>query len=342
MKLLVITQKIDRKDDNVGFFHRWVEEFARSADHVTVIANSVGDFSFLANVSVHSLGKESGVARPIRWWRFLMLFSREYARADAVFFHMIPEFVVAASPFLVSLRRPSALWYVHKSVTFMLKCAERLVRHIVTASSLSFRLPSKKVVYTGHAIDTEFFRERERARQGSGVNLLTVGRISPVKDIETILGACAILKDTWSVPWSLVIVGGPAAPRDIRYKDSLVAFVRSRGLERFVHFAGPVPYVDTPSVYGEHDIFLSMSTTGSIDKAILEAMSTGLTVITANEAFRDVLPGKYFLEMRSREALAERIKSLAGENRPNMSLRAIVREHHSVSRTIKEIIRLLA
>jgi len=341
MKLLVVTQKIDRKDDNVGFFHRWVEEFARSADYVTVIANSVGEFSFPANVSVHSLGKESGARRISRWWKFIVLFSREYARADAVFFHMIPEFVVAASPFLVSLRRPSALWYVHKSVTPMLKLAERLVDHVVTASELSFRLPSKKVVYTGHAIDTEFFRPRGPSRHGSGINLLTVGRISPVKDIETILGACVILKDTWNVPWSFAIVGGPVAPRDIRYKDSLAAFVRSRGLERFVHFAGPVPYVDTPDVYGEHDIFLSMSTTGSIDKAVLEAMASGLTVITANEAFRDVLPGKYFLEMRSSEALAERIKSLANENRPNIPLRTIVEEHHSVQKTIREIIRLL-
>ncbi len=342
MKLLIVTQKVDRKDDNIGSFHRWIEEFARDTDEVVVIANTVGDFDLPKNVSLYSLGKERGTHRIIRWWRFLAFFSREYARADGVFFHMMPEFVIAASPFLIARRAPSALWYVHKSVTFRLKLAERLVHYIFTASSFSFRLPSKKVIYTGHAIDTAFFHPPAKNYSPGGIHLLTVGRISPVKDIETIIRACAILKSTWDQAWLYTIVGGPAMARDVKYFESLVSFVRSLGLESLVHFSGAVSYLETPEIYRTHDMFLSTSTTGSVDKAVLEAMASGLSVITANEAFKEMLPTRSFLELRSPEALAERIKALANENRPQVGLRAVVEEHHSVERTVKEIIKRLS
>lgn len=341
MKLLIVTQTIDYNDPVLGFFHRWVEEFAKNADLVVLLASFVGAHSLPANVSVYSFGKEKGRKKLLRIWNFWGLFSRHFADADAVFFHMIPEFVIAASPFLVARRVPSALWYVHKSVTRKLRWAEWLVQYIFTASALSFRLPSKKVIYTGHAIDTAFFYPTRQNPPG-GIHLLTVGRISPVKDIETIIRACAVLKNIWDRSWSCTVVGGPAMARDVKYFESLVSFVRSLGLESFVHFNGAVPYLEIPEIYRSHDLFLSMSTTGSIDKAVLEAMASGLSVITANEAFKGILPVRSFLELRSPEALAERIKALANENRPNDGLRAIVQEHHSVERTVKEIIKRLS
>lgn len=342
MKLLIITQKVDRTDDNLGSFHRWIEECAKRVEHVSVITNVVGPTSLPSNVSLFSLEKDRGIGKVRRAWKFLSLFSREFAASDAVFFHMIPEFVLAASPFLISSRKPSALWYVHKSVTWKLRWAETLAHFIVTASPLSFRYPSKKVIYTGHAIDTEYFTPIASSRKEAGIRMLTVGRMSPVKDIETMIQAASILKSTWDRPWSLSIVGGPAISRDHSYLDSLKGLVTSRGLEQFVHFAGAVPYMDIPGIYHEHDMFISMSTTGSIDKAVLEAMASGLTVITANEAFRDVIPEKYFLPLRSPEALAERIKALANENRPNDELRRIVMEHHSIHKTTEELLRLLS
>ena len=85
-----------------------------------------------------------------------------------------------------------------------------------------------------------------------------------------------------------------------------------------------------------------MSTTGSIDKAVLEAMASGLTVITANDAFRSILPEKYFLDRRTPESLAERIKGLSDDNRPNILLREKVIAEHDLSHTIKKIINSLS
>lgn len=338
MRLLVVTQKIDKQDENLGSFHRWIEEFAKYAESVTVITGAMGPYTFPANVAVHTLGPKGNLIR--RLWRFWELFSRHYAKADAVFFHMIPEFVLAAAPFLLSQKRPSGLWYVHKSVTWRLKLAERIIYYIFTASALSFRLPSKKVIYTGHAIDTELFKLSSPPRS-QGIKLLTVGRISPVKELETIIQAAAILKETWGKSFSLSIVGGPLMPRDEEYLVTLKKLVKEKNLESYVHFHGPRPYTEISALYHEHDVFISMSTTGSLDKAVLEAMASGLTVVVGNEAFREILPAQYFIEHRTPEFLAERIKALGDENRPNMALREIVVGQHGLQKTIQTIVSYL-
>lgn len=338
MKLLIVTQTVDMHDENLGFFHRWIEAFAHHYDTVSVIAARVGVHRLPPHVNIYSLGKELGSSRTKRLLVFLKIFQREFRTSDRVFFHMIPEFVLAASPFFIFSRKITALWYVHKSVTWKLKAAERLVDYVFSASPLSFRMLSKKVIYTGHAIDTALFSPAEESRHSSsGIRMLALGRLSPVKDYETIIQACARLKQSWDRPWRLSIVGGPLLERDNAYIETLKKLVFQSGLGQFVFFEGPRPYTEVPSLYRGHDLFISMSTTGSIDKAVLEAMSSGLTVITANEAFRDVLPYPYFLQKRSPEFLAERIKMLADENRPNVMLQEIVLAKHSLSKTIEKI-----
>ena len=308
-KLLIVTQKVDRNDSNLGFFHRWIEEFANYAD-ITVIASFIGEHHLPSNVRINSLGKERGVSRIARIFNFWKLFARHLLDADTVFFHMIPEFVVAAIPILVFRKCKKALWYVHGSVPIWLRIAEKFVDVIFTTNPACFRLPSKKVVYTGHAIDTEFFKPAPMPSET--LRLMTAGRESPIKHTDIIRAAISELHSTF------------------RQKVEFDAYAN-------------IPYSKMPDMYHAHDMFLSMSATGSVDKAVLEAMACGLTVITANEAFRDILSARYFLPIRDPKLLAERIAELADEPRPNFGLRAIVERNHSLPNTIQKIIaRLLS
>ena len=59
-KLLIITQKVDAQDDLLGFFVDWIAEFARRFEEVHVVALEVGTHSLPGNVTVYSLGKDSG------------------------------------------------------------------------------------------------------------------------------------------------------------------------------------------------------------------------------------------------------------------------------------------
>ena len=343
MTLLIVAQKFDRNDENLGAFAYWFEACARHAGRVVVIADSVGKYELPPSAAVHSLGKSEGKSRLRRLWTFWELFSRYLPIADAVLFHMGPEFVIAASPFILSFRKPTGLWYAHKSVTWKLRISERIVDHIFTSSPLGFRLPSKKVHAIGQGIDTEWFAPAPRMHMpGGALRMITIGRIAPVKNYELLIRACAVLKETFPRAWELAIVGGPLLPRDHAYLDSLKAMVKERGLEPHIRFEGAHPYLEIPELIREYDLFLNVSGTGSMDKAVLEAMASGLTVITANEAYRALMPKKYFLDHLTPEFLAEQIKVLADDPRPNMTLRSLVTHHHSLERTVGRMVEILA
>ncbi len=338
MKLLIVTQKVDQEDENLGAFYCWFRELAKQCEKVVIIADYIGKSDLPANVSIYSLGKERQAGRLARIWNFCELFCHHYARTDAVLFQQIPEYVLAAAPFLLALRRTSGLWYAHKSVTWKLKMAERLVDWIFTSSPEGFRLPSKKVLIVGQAISPEVFAmPAAPVSPSKTLRLLTVGRISPVKNIDMLIRACSHLKKTWEREWLLSIVGGPLLPKDHEYLALLKKIITQEQLGNRVHFLGTRPYRELPSIYQEHDLFLNLSHTGSLDKAVLESMASGLSVVTSNEAFRSLLPSRYFLDRQSPEALAERIKVLADEIRPNAPLREIVLKNHNLQNTVGKI-----
>ena len=82
--------------------------------------------------------------------------------------------------------------------------------YFVTASRESYRLSSDKVIVTGHGIDTERFRPlAESGKSRKEQALLSVGRISPRKNYETLIKAMDILVHKRKhAALTLMIVGG--------------------------------------------------------------------------------------------------------------------------------------
>ena len=91
MKLLIITQKVDINDDVLGFFHRWLEEFAKHCEKITVICLEMGEYKLPENVKVLSLGKEDRVSKLKYIWRFYKYIWQEQKNYDKVFVHMNPS-----------------------------------------------------------------------------------------------------------------------------------------------------------------------------------------------------------------------------------------------------------
>ena len=60
MKLLIVTQKVDQNDSVLGFFHKWIIQFAGHFETVTVVCLEKGNYDLPKNVRVLSLGKEQG------------------------------------------------------------------------------------------------------------------------------------------------------------------------------------------------------------------------------------------------------------------------------------------
>ena len=333
MTLLIVAPKLDKGDSQFGFFHRWCAEFAHHAESVVVIADAVGETALPDNVRVWSLGGEKGRGAFRRLWKFWELFSFYYGRADAVFFYAAPGRVVAAAPFLLALKKMSALWYAGR-MTPAVRLAERLVYFIFTVSDKSFRLPSKKAIYIGHAIDTDLFSPTSDRQHSDTLRLLMVSRIAPVSDIEGLMSAVTALADILKRPWSLAIAGSPRFRHDDKYLLALRKLADKKDLSDRVNFSMPSSTHELPAIFNGHDMHISLSKSVDVDQTVLEAMASGMIVIAAGEQYKNILPAPYFLEHRKPVFLAHRIAELADDPRPNIALRKIAVERYDVKRAV--------
>lgn len=333
MRLLIVTQKVDENDAILGFFHRWIAEFAKHCESVIVICLEEGVHHLPENVKVLSLGKEKRHSRLQYFFRFYRYIWQERKNYDAVFVHMNPEYVIAGGLVWKYLGKKITLWYTHKSVDVKLKIAEKIVEKIFTASKESFRLESKKVSVVGHGIDEALFHSSPRQKEI--LHIVTVGRISKTKRIFEMLDALDVLHQR-GVPFSFTIVGAPVTKEDGVYEQELRAHIKKKPFSGAIIFYGPTPYLSLPSILQDQGVFINLSDTGSIDKAVLDAMAAGVVPVSSNEAFRDVLdPKGLFVSVVTSPALADVILRAQSTDRDFFSV--YVRENHSLSKLIKKI-----
>ena len=287
--LLVITQRVDEEDDLLGFFVDWIREFAKHFDRVSVITLAKGKFDLPANVEVFSLGKEKGRSK-ILWpiifyWRLL----QSLPRARGMFAHMSPAFAIAAWPLTALFGKKLVLWYLHRSVTLKLRIAARLCHTIATASLESLNLKSDKIVEVGHGINVNRFRsDRIWDRSHDILRVISVGRLSKIKNYETLIRAVYTLKNN-GINLQAEIIGQPVMAPDFEYTKSLNQLVSELNLDQTVKFSGLIPYDRIAECYKKADVAINLAPSGGIDKAVLEAMASGNLILVSNESFRRYL-----------------------------------------------------
>lgn len=347
MNLLIITQKVDINDDVLGFFHNWIKEFAGHYKKVFVICLYKGEYRLPENVKVFSLGKEAGAGRTRRLFNFYKYIWRLSGEYDGVFVHMNPEYAVLGGLFWKARGKKVWLWFAHKSVNLKLRLAEKIADVIFTASEKSFRLPSAKLKVVGHGIDIEKFSRMEKAgADGGRIKFITVGRISPVKDYETLIRAVEILcKKKGFNNFNFAIIGGPGLAAQEDYFSSLKRIVSELKLDNIIKFAGSIPYKNIHRYLNGADVFLHSSRTGSLDKAVLEAMAASLVVVSSNESSKEILSAfgdDLIFPEGDAEKLADKLEKImrlgaADRRAVGERLKQIAKEEHGLKNLIKKI-----
>ncbi len=330
MKLLITTQAVDRDDPILGFFHRWIEEFAKHCEQVTVICLREGNYALPDNVHVYALGKGGKIGRAFTFLRLSWSLRKEY---DRVLVHMNPEYVVLAGVLWRLSGKRVVLWYTHKSVTLKLRIATLFSSAVLSASKESFRLGTKKLHVLGHGIDMERFVCPAHTK-GPELRVLTAGRISKTKNVDLILDAVDILR-VRGVPLLLTVAGAPGAGADAAYAEALYRRAGST-----VHFVGPKSQMEVAALLCQSDVFINLSDTGSLDKAVLEALASGVPTVSSNEAFKETLTPYGLFVPTEKQAVAEAlIRAQGADIGPLIS---DVRSRHSLSALIPAILKELA
>lgn len=348
MKLLFLTQVIDANDAVLGFVPRWIEGLARHCERVRVIALEAGDVSALPkNVDVRVVGRQGMVRRYLRYRSFLReAFAKD--AFDTVLAHMVPRYASLASGPAARAKAPVYLWYTHAAVDARLRRAERVVEKIFTASPESLRLDTPRKVVTGHGIDLDHFGVREE-RPGTPPRLLAVGRLTPVKDPSTVMEAFSILVAEGR-DLHLDLVGGGLTVADESYGKKVALRAAQPDIRERVNLTGEVPYRDIPQHYARASVVINASSTGSLDKVVLEALAMRRPVISCNAATPGVLASlgerarDFAFEPGNARDLARKIARVLDEPAAERAelgqrLRQIVERDHEVDALMARLVR---
>lgn len=287
MKLLIITQAIDANDPVLGFFVRWLEEFAKHAEHIEVVCLKEGKHFLPANVRVHSLGKErtsmiyhtsawQRARYAVRFWTLIWRLRHDY---DTVLVHMNPEYVILGGPFWRLWGKHIGFWYNHPHAGIRFRIAAHFSNNIFFTSpyAASARFAHARQMPVG--IDTDLFAPQPIARNRFA--LYMQGRIMRSKRVDVALQALRFLRER--IPATLTLVG----PEDPIYANELRENFSDLMSSGAAVFKGPVPNERTPVLYSAHGVSINLAAHGHFDKSVLEAMACETPVIACSDVVKE-------------------------------------------------------
>ena len=332
MKLLIITQVVSDKHPVLGFFINWINEFSKTCEQVTVVCLEEGESNLSQNVKVLSLGKEKGASKAKQLFNFYNHILQERQNYDVVFVHMNQLYVILGWIVWKVMGKKVGLWYTHGTVTSSLKLATKLTDYIFTASHQSFNIETKKKIVTGHGIDMDQFGIVDQERE---IDLITIGRVSKTKNLHTLIEAVTPLVKSHNV--NLHIVGATVTKEDETYQESLVSLANEKGIGDSVVFRGPIPYSDLASLRNNTKVFVTAAQNGSLDKVMLEAMASGMPVVS-------MAPGSLSLPLgddqvsNSDELTNALLRVIESGNYRRNDYVTYVKENHSLERLVSKIL----
>ncbi|UCE49699.1 MAG: glycosyltransferase family 4 protein [Phycisphaerales bacterium] len=187
-------------------------------------------------------------------------------------------------PYIISLRgsdvpgRHARLQFEYKILAPVFRAIWRNAATLVACSeglkqrALSF-MPAASIDVIPNGVELDRFCPARGDDKSETLRLLTVGRLSATKRIDVLIDAVEILHKEGR-KLCFTIAGGGQSQQQLR------ARVSGRNLGGIVKIAGRVDPENMPQVYRDSDVFVSASVQEGMSNAMLEAMASGLPIIT--------------------------------------------------------------
>jgi len=236
-------------------------------------------------------------------------------------------------PYIVSLRGSDVPGYnVRLGLDY--KLLSGLFRRIwrraaaVVPNSIGLRdlarafMPDLPMTVIPNGIDTDTFSPSAPPQVSHPVRLLTVCRLISRKRIDILINALVRLREM-----------GVDARLDIAGQGNLLAPLqqlgRDLGVADKINFLARVPSENMPELYRSSDIFLMSSAHEGMSNAMLEAMASGLPIITTQcEGVQELITDNgVVVEEATDKAIAAAIAQLAKDPQTYQSMCAAARQH---------------
>ena len=203
---------------------------------------------------------------------------------------------------------------IWKSADLLVACSEGL-----KARALDF-LPGVSIDVIPNGVDPDRFYPAETSDKAGTLRLLTVGRLSATKRVEMLIDAVEILhKDKSDV--HLTIVGGGSLQQQLRQT------VSQKNLSDVIEITGRAEPGKMPELYRQSGIFVSATMQEGMSNAMLEAMASGLPIVTTQcEGVEELVDDNgIVVEHNSAEALAESVRIIASDEQAYANMSAAAR-----------------
>ncbi len=337
-KLLIITQKVDRDDPVLGFFHKWVEEMSKKFESIIVICLEKGRSELPENVKVLSLGKEERQSRLQYIIHFYWYILSEKKNYDAVFVHMNQQYVVLGACVWKALHKSIYMWRNHVAGSLTTKLAVRLCDKVFCTSEFSYTARYKKAVIMPVGVNTNLFK-KELETTKIPKSILFLSRMAPIKKPDMVIEAFSEMKSR-GVDFRASFYGDPS-PRDVAYYDTLKKKIVENGLSESVALHAGISNSETVSVYNSHEIFVNLTPSGSYDKTIFEAMACETLILASNRSLYGLVHEDFIFkegDIADLTGKLEKLLTLSVEERleRGKELRATVVESHSLEKLIEK------
>ncbi len=327
LRLLFVTQSVDKNDPILAFTAGWIQEFLNDGCEMTVFTRHLVADDLPRGAMGQDLGKPV-IMRVLKLWYYSFRLRKQY---DAVLVHMTPQIMVLGAPVWILLGKRKYMWYMHRSVTWWLKVALWFSKKTFTASDLSLRLAHPKKTIVGHGINTDQFRPLDVQREPT---ILWVSRIHPRKRLEDTLEFMSKFKRNYpNVSWKLKVIG--TAEGHEEYLELMKKKTVELGVDDNVIFTGPIKRENLPEIYACATAFVSTSQTGSLDKVVLEALACGTPVLAQGEEYFG-LPG--VTPLVDRETALARLAALLPNPVTDQQARQGIVQEHDLKRLISKLI----
>ncbi|MBI2446236.1 MAG: glycosyltransferase family 4 protein [Parcubacteria group bacterium] len=349
MKILIITQKYDKNDSNLGAFVGWWDKLAEKIEKVYVLALEKRSEPTRSNIKVLSMGKENGVGFFGKFFGFYQGLLKTIGKTDAILVHMVPKYVILAAPIALIFRKPIYLWYTGVAAQKQLKFSVIFCQKVFTAHEAAMRVNTPKRIVTGHGIDTNKFKiENLKFKIFDKITILSVGRITPSKGHDLVIKAIAdLIKAGYDI--NLKIVGDVIQKHHQKYADFLKKLAVDSGAGTHVKFTGAVLYEKMPEYFtGTEIIINAVPFFGGLDKVVLEAMASSVVPLTSNNAFLSVFPKDFAPQLVFKENNLEDLKNklknvldkkLYSDESLRYELRNVIIKNHNLDNLIIRIIK---
>lgn len=200
-----------------------------------------------------------------------------------------------------------------------------------------------RVIYNGVSKDVFYpspTPDRARRSETAPIEILSVARIDPNKDLETLLRAVHLVK-AFKIPVHVRVLGSVSVPD---YHDRIIALRRELGLEDTVELAGHSE--DISAAYRDADLAVQSSVTEAFPYSVLESMMSGTPMVATDVGGTREALGSAGILVPSRDPgkLAMGIALLAQDEDLRRKLGRAAREralqHFEISQTMQSFFNL--